>query len=121
MPIYEYVCTKCGDELEQLQRFSEKPISKCKKCGGKLHKLISTSSFHLKGTGWYVTDYSRSTNAAARTAKADSKANLKADSKNESKTESKADSKTDSKSDSQSNSTSATGSKPKNPASSSEK
>ena len=57
MPIYEYECTKCGAIEEVLQKFSDKPLSKCNRCSGKLHKLISQGSFHLKGTGWYVTDY----------------------------------------------------------------
>lgn len=57
MPIYEYECTKCGNIEEIIQKFSDKPRTKCKKCSGKLHKLISQSAFHLKGTGWYVTDY----------------------------------------------------------------
>ena len=57
MPIYEYGCTKCGEIEEALQRFSDKPLTKCKHCSGRLHKLISQSTFHLKGTGWYVTDY----------------------------------------------------------------
>ncbi len=57
MPIYEYECNKCGNIEEALQKFSDKPLTKCKHCSGKLHKLVSQSSFHLKGTGWYVTDY----------------------------------------------------------------
>ena len=57
MPIYEYECTKCGSIEEALQKFSDKPLAKCKHCSGKLHKLMSQSTFHLKGTGWYVTDY----------------------------------------------------------------
>ena len=57
MPIYEYECTKCHRIEEVLQKFSDKPITKCERCSGKLQKLISQSSFHLKGTGWYVTDY----------------------------------------------------------------
>ncbi len=57
MPIYEYECTHCGTIDEVIQKFSDKPLTKCKHCSGKLHKLISHSSFHLKGTGWYVTDY----------------------------------------------------------------
>ncbi len=57
MPIYEYECTKCGNRSEVLQKFSDKPISKCDVCNGKMKKLISHSAFHLKGTGWYVTDY----------------------------------------------------------------
>jgi putative FmdB family regulatory protein len=57
MPIYEYECTKCGNIEEAMQKFSDKPLAKCKHCAGKLHKLVSQSTFHLKGTGWYVTDY----------------------------------------------------------------
>ena len=57
MPIYEYKCTKCGQIKEAIQNFSDKPLKKCNHCSGKLHKLISQSTFHLKGTGWYVTDY----------------------------------------------------------------
>jgi putative FmdB family regulatory protein len=71
MPIYEYECTKCGKIEEIFQKFSDKPLVKCKHCSGKLHKLISHSSFHLKGTGWYVTDYankSRPNNAAPKKA-----------------------------------------------------
>ena len=57
MPIYEYQCEQCGKLEEVIQKFSDKPLSKCKHCSGKLNKLISQSAFHLKGTGWYVTDY----------------------------------------------------------------
>jgi putative FmdB family regulatory protein len=57
MPIYEYKCTKCGKEFEVIQKFSDKPVEKCIHCSGKVEKLISQSSFHLKGSGWYATDY----------------------------------------------------------------
>lgn len=57
MPIYEYECKKCGHLKEVFQRFSDSPITKCELCNGKMRKLISQNSFHLKGTGWYVTDY----------------------------------------------------------------
>ena len=57
MPIYEYQCDQCGNIEEALQKFSDKPLRKCRHCSGKLHKLISQSAFHLKGSGWYVTDY----------------------------------------------------------------
>ena len=59
MPIYEYVCGRCGDRLEVLQRVTDKALVRCKKCGGRLEKLISASSFVFKGSGWYVTDYAR--------------------------------------------------------------
>jgi len=57
MPIYEYQCDNCGRIDEVMQKISEKPLTKCSYCNGKMHKLISHSAFHLKGTGWYVTDY----------------------------------------------------------------
>lgn len=57
MPLYEYECTKCGHQTEALQKFSDPPLAECELCHGKLMKLISHSTFHLKGTGWYVTDY----------------------------------------------------------------
>ena len=57
MPIYEYQCEQCGAIEEALQKFSDKPLTQCSHCSGRLHKLISQSAFHLKGTGWYVTDY----------------------------------------------------------------
>ncbi|HEB76673.1 MAG TPA: zinc ribbon domain-containing protein [Nitrospirae bacterium] len=57
MPIYEYLCLKCEKQLEAVQKFSDAPLSTCPECGGDLKKLISSTSFVLKGTGWYVTDY----------------------------------------------------------------
>ena len=62
MPIYEYECTKCGKVEEALQKFSDRPLSKCSHCSGRLSRLISQSSFHLKGSGWYVTDYAGKSN-----------------------------------------------------------
>ncbi len=57
MPIYEYECAKCGHRTEVWQKFSDLPVSECEVCKGRMRKLVSHSSFHLKGTGWYVTDY----------------------------------------------------------------
>ena len=58
MPIYEYVCEKCGSQLEVMQKVSDAPLKRCAKCRGKLEKIFSRTSFQLKGGGWYVTDYS---------------------------------------------------------------
>jgi putative FmdB family regulatory protein len=69
MPIYEYECKECGKIQEIFQKFSDKPLAQCKKCSGKLHKLISHSSFHLKGTGWYVTDYANKSRPNGATSK----------------------------------------------------
>ncbi|EFK09843.1 putative regulatory protein (CxxC_CxxC_SSSS) [delta proteobacterium NaphS2] len=57
MPIYEYECKKCGHHVEALQKISDPPILECDQCHSSMKKLISQSTFHLKGTGWYVTDY----------------------------------------------------------------
>lgn len=65
MPIYEYECTKCGRIREVLQKFSEKPLKTCEHCSGRLQKLVSQSTFHLKGTGWYVTDYANKSKSSA--------------------------------------------------------
>ena len=57
MPIYEYTCQKCGAHLEVMQKISDKPLARHERCGGKLSKEWSQTSFQLKGSGWYVTDY----------------------------------------------------------------
>ena len=64
MPIYEYECSKCGHIHEIMQKMSDKPLSKCPQCKGKLHKIVSQSTFHLKGSGWYVTDYANKSNSS---------------------------------------------------------
>lgn len=61
MPIYEYRCDSCGNELDALQKISDEPLSDCPKCGkGALRRLISAPSFRLKGSGWYETDFKSS-------------------------------------------------------------
>ena len=58
MPIYEYECSACGDEHEVIQRMGAGALRKCPSCGAlRLRRKISRSAFHLKGDGWYVTDY----------------------------------------------------------------
>jgi putative FmdB family regulatory protein len=57
MPIYEYLCKKCKAHVEVLQKITDKPLIKCRKCGGRLEKQWSQTGFQFKGTGWYVTDY----------------------------------------------------------------
>lgn len=57
MPIYEYECRQCGKIEEVIQRFSDAPLTTCKNCSGRLSKLVSHSSFHLKGGGWFTDGY----------------------------------------------------------------
>jgi putative FmdB family regulatory protein len=59
MPIYEYRCLDCDHEFERMQKFSDPLLKTCPNCEGTVQKLISRSAFHLKGDGWYVTDYAR--------------------------------------------------------------
>ena len=57
MPLYEYRCKGCGEVSEFLQRFDDPPKETCPKCKGQLERLLSAPAFHLKGSGWYKTDY----------------------------------------------------------------
>ena len=86
MPIYEYECTKCGKMTEAIQRFSDPPLSKCSQCSGELHKLISMSTFHLKGSGWYVTDYAGKNQSTSATKTSESATAESGDKKTESST-----------------------------------
>ena len=63
MPLYEYRCNKCGEHVEKIQKFSDPPLAKCEKCGGRLERLISSSAIQFKGSGWYVTDYAHKNSA----------------------------------------------------------
>lgn len=92
MPIYEYECPDCGKHLEVFQKFSDAPLSRCQDCGGHVHKLISRTSFVLKGTGWYVTDYASPERKRAEEVK--NKSITKTDTKTETKTELKTETKT---------------------------
>jgi putative FmdB family regulatory protein len=57
MPIYEYQCRKCKAHLEVLQKVTDKPPAKCRKCGGRFERVASAPAIQFKGSGWYVTDY----------------------------------------------------------------
>jgi putative FmdB family regulatory protein len=97
MPIYEYRCEQCEHQQEHLQKVSERPLTKCPACGKKAYKkLLSAAGFHLKGSGWYATDFKTSGKKPAEK-KVDLKTDSKSESKSESKTESKSESKTESK------------------------
>src|SRR6476620_7716655 len=58
MPLYEYEC-EAGHHFEKILKFSDPPIETCPTCGKPVHKLVSSPAFHLKGTGWYITDYAK--------------------------------------------------------------
>lgn len=80
MPIYEYQCTSCGEVSELVQKFSDPPATECPHCHQHdLKKLVSAAAFHLKGQGWYVTDFKDK--AKATTEKAQDKTEKTVDNK----------------------------------------
>ena len=59
MPLYEYECEECEHRFERIRKFSDEPLSTCPVCSGPVRKLASAPAIQFKGTGWYITDYSR--------------------------------------------------------------
>jgi putative FmdB family regulatory protein len=59
MPLYEYLCKKCGHRFEKIQKFSDRMVKKCPECGGQVEQVISAPAVQFKGSGWYVTDYAK--------------------------------------------------------------
>jgi putative FmdB family regulatory protein len=90
MPIYEYRCEHCGD-FEEMQRITDPPFERCPRCRRKVRRLISSTSFQLKGSGWYVTDYPRPGNGKKKDS--DTAGEKPAEAKSETKSESKGESK----------------------------
>lgn len=87
MPIYEYRCSSCGHEKEVLQKLSDAPLTECPACGkSTLRKLVSAAGFHLKGSGWYATDFKGGSKPKEGSQdKSESKAKQEVQSKSESK------------------------------------
>ena len=108
MPIYEYSCGKCGAHLEVLQKITDKPLARHAKCGGKLSKEWSQTSFQLKGSGWYVTDYAGKKQEAKEGTGGAKPETAETKAPEASKSESKAESKAEGKKAPQSSVTTAT-------------
>lgn len=101
MPIYEYECQACGQRVEKLQKVGDPPPRKCPACKGSLKKLISQTSFHLKGGGWYKDGYSDSKPASKSSEeKPKEKKEAASEKKSEKKTESQASKSSSSKKES---------------------
>ncbi len=97
MPIYEYLCEKCGHEFEREQRISEDPLRSCPACRGRrVKRLISQTSFVLKGGGWYSDLYSRPS-ATKQDSAASSSSSESGEPAKSSESKSKSDSSGDSK------------------------
>lgn len=103
MPLYEYLCKKCGHVFEKIVKFSDKPIKKCPECGGSVEQTISAPAVQFKGSGWYVTDYAKKTQSSSSSSDGGKDSKDSKDSK-ESK-ESKESKKDEKKSDSSKEST----------------
>jgi len=70
MPIYEYLCSSCGYEFEEVQKFSDPSLDECPDCGkNSAERQVSMSSFHLKGGGWYKDGYSNKVTEKQKTEK----------------------------------------------------
>ena len=114
MPLYEYECDACGHKFEKIQKFSDPIESKCPKCGGPVHKLMSSPAIQFKGSGFYITDYAKKDHVAS--AKADKAEAAKSDNAGKSdkaeKSEKSEKSETGSKSSSSSSSDAGTSSTP---------
>jgi putative FmdB family regulatory protein len=104
MPIYEYRCLDCDHEFERMQKFSDPPLKTCPSCDGRVQKLISRSAFHLKGDGWYVTDYARK---SGNNGKSESASTAETSSSSSSSDTSKSDSSSASSKSSESSSSSS--------------
>ena len=90
MPLYEYKCAFCGKTFEVIQKFSDEPLKIHPECGGDVERLFSAPAFHLKGTGWYATDYAKKSNGGSESkAKSESDSKPKDDAKPAAATESK--------------------------------
>lgn len=101
MPLYEYLCKKCGHRFERIQKFSDPPVKKCPECGGAVEQLLSAPAVQFKGSGWYVTDYAKKPVASGKSQDGDGASTgsaAKSDA-GETKTEPKSESKTESKKD----------------------
>ena len=124
MPIYAYKCAECSHELDVIRKVSDPPLTECPNCGKPaLVKQITAAGFHLKGAGWYVTDFrdagsgkkedaDKSDEKAKTEQVAGSKAEAKADTKADTKTDGSADSKGAAKTEAKTESKSEPASKP---------
>lgn len=73
MPIYSYRCDKCGASFDRMQKFTDKPLTRCPECHGPVKRLIQPAGIVFKGSGWYITDSKKSSSATVASGKDKSK------------------------------------------------
>ena len=95
MPIYEFQCQSCGNEVEVIQKISDDPITDCEACGKpEMKKMVSAAAFRLSGSGWYETDFKKGAKKNLTATNEEKPNSTKKDDKKTNKTKSK---KTESK------------------------
>ena len=85
MPLYEYKCDNCGEVFEVMQKFADEPVAVHEKCGGPVHRLISSPAFQFKGSGWYVNDYGKGNNGPRKSDKEGKESKPSSDTKSDAK------------------------------------
>ncbi|HEX3821022.1 MAG TPA: zinc ribbon domain-containing protein [Candidatus Sulfotelmatobacter sp.] len=98
MPLYEYLCKKCGHRFEKILKFSDKPIKKCPECGGVVEQVITAPAVQFKGSGWYVTDYAKKSGSGSSSSDSGNKDSKDSKDSKESKESKKDEKKTESSS-----------------------
>ena len=73
MPIYSYRCDRCGASFDRMQKFTDKPLTRCPECHGPAKRLIQPAGIVFKGSGWYITDSKKSSSATVASGKDKSK------------------------------------------------
>ncbi|MGH9497376.1 MAG: FmdB family zinc ribbon protein [Candidatus Sulfotelmatobacter sp.] len=92
MPLYEYLCKKCGHRFEKILKFSDKPVKKCPECGGSVEQVITAPAVQFKGSGWYVTDYAKKSSSLSSSESGSKDSKDSKDSKESKKDDKKAES-----------------------------
>ncbi len=103
MPIYEYLCASCGFQQEYLLKMNDAPLTECPECGkATFGKMVTAAGFHLKGSGWYATDFKHGAKQKPKPAdepatKAEDSTAAKAEDKSAAKVEDKSGAKVEDK------------------------
>ena len=97
MPLYEYQCKKCHHRFEKIQKFSDPLVKKCPDCGGAVEQVLSAPAVQFKGSGWYVTDYAKSSPSSGSNGDSGAKKEDKKESKSTAKSESSSKSESSTK------------------------
>jgi putative FmdB family regulatory protein len=69
MPLYEYLCEKCGGRFEVIQKFADEPVAVHEICGGSVHRLLSVPALKFKGSGFYINDYAKASSGGGHAGK----------------------------------------------------